>query len=134
MKNKISEIAELSTMNILYVEDDPEIAEVFERHLRRLVKQVYSAKNGKEALTLYEDNPVDIILTDIKMPVMNGLELAKTIRQENVEIPIVIISAYSEVEYLRQAFEVGISHYLNKPVDSFNLQRVLNECGKSVAY
>jgi putative nucleotidyltransferase with HDIG domain len=134
MHNKISDIAELSSMVVLYVEDDPDISEVFERHLNRLVGEVYLAQNGQEALEIYKRYPIDIILTDIKMPVMNGLELAQAVREDNIEIPIVIISAYSEVEYLRQAFEVGISHYMNKPVDSFNLQRVLNECAKSVMY
>ncbi len=134
MPNKITEIAELSSMSVLYVEDDPEISEAFERHLGRLVGAVHSAKNGQEGLELYAAHSIDIVLTDIKMPVMNGLEMAKAIREENAEVPIVIISAYSEVEYLRQAFEVGISHYLNKPVDRFNLQRVLNDCAKSVAY
>lgn len=134
MPKQLKSIDELSQMHILYVEDDEVIAEAFLIMLKRMVKRVYYCKNGKEGLETYQDEHPDIIITDIKMPVMSGLEMARAIRQKDDEVPIIIVSAYNETEFLQEAFIVGITYYLNKPVNRLVLMRTLNESAKSVVY
>lgn len=130
----IKTIDELSSMCILYVEDDELIAEALITIIKRITKNIHYAKNGKEGLKLFESIKPDIVITDIKMPIISGLEMAKEIRKTDDEIPIIILSAYNENEYLKDAFEVGITYYLNKPVNRLVLLRTLNESAKSVVY
>jgi len=130
----IKTIDELNTMKILYVEDDEVIAQAFITMVSRVVSHVKYCKNGKEALEEFNDFQPDIVITDIKMPIINGLDMAKEIRKIDDEIPIIILSAYNEIEYLKDALEIGITYYLNKPVNRFVLMRALNESAKSVIY
>ena len=130
----IKTIDELSNMRILYVEDDELIAEALISIIKRITKDIHYAKNGKEGLKLFESIKPDIVITDIKMPIINGLEMAKEIRKTDDEIPIIVLSAYNENEYLKDAFEIGITYYLNKPINRFVLLRTLNESAKSVVY
>ncbi len=134
MHKKLESIKELSDMVILYVEDDQLIAEAFIMTLKRIVNNVYYRKNGAEGLEAYRSINPDIIISDVKMPVMGGMEMSKIIRKENDDIPIIIVSAYNETEFLEEAFSSGITYYLKKPVNRLVLMRSLNECAKSVVY
>lgn len=114
-------------MKILYVEDDQVIRESIVKFLERRFKHVYSAENGLEGLKLFEHHSPDIIITDIQMPVMNGLEMVKKIKESAPSLPIVVMSAYSESSYLLSAIEIGIDHYILKPVDKKRLVSVLDD-------
>ena len=72
------------------------------------------AANGKQALEIYEADKPDIILTDIKMPVMDGLELIARIREKDEKTKIVILTCYEEFEYLQEAMRMGVSDYISK--------------------
>lgn len=74
------------------------------------------ARNGQEALDRLRRHPVDLILTDIRMPVMSGIELAKAVRSEYPEIELVLLSGYEDFQYAKEAMSIGIRHYLLKPV------------------
>ncbi len=113
----------LSAVSILYVEDDLETREELQFILEHYVAKLYIAKNGREGLALYREHQPDIVVTDIQMPEMNGLSMAADIRSINPEQAIVIISAYNDVEYLFRALELGIQHYITKPV---SIDRLLN--------
>lgn len=78
---------------------------------------VGQAGNGKQALEVLAKLPVDILMTDISMPVMNGLELIREVRQQRDDLKVVILSGYNEFDYLKQAMTMGIENYLLKPVD-----------------
>ena len=84
------------------------------------------AQNGKEALELVNNECPDILITDIKMPQIDGLELIKQIRNRNSSLKIVIISAYSEFEYAQRALSYGVSGYLLKPLDEDKLENMIN--------
>jgi len=111
----------LSQATLLYVEDEDAIRDFLETRLSRKVKKLYVAVNGEDGYEKYCEHKPDIILTDVTMPKLNGIEMAKKIKQINKNIPIVIMSAHSDTSYLLQAIELGISGYLLKPVDKTKL-------------
>jgi len=106
----------LKKLNILYVEDSLKTAEMFTKILKRMFANVYTASNGKIGLQLYKDNPIDIIVSDINMPIMDGLIMCKHIREENKDIPIILTTARNETDTLLEAIELNINHYLIKPI------------------
>ena len=84
------------------------------------------AGSGREALDFFEKNPVDVILTDIKMPVMDGLELTRAIRAENKRVHIIILSHYDEFSYAQEAIQLGAFRYILKSeLTKINLENVL---------
>jgi len=101
--------------------------------LKKIVSECYidEEKNGKAALEFLKKNSVDILLTDVKMPFMDGLELIEEVSKINQNIKIVIFSGYSEFEYAKSAMKLGVSDYILKPVDptEFNktIKRIISE-------
>ncbi len=103
-------------LSVLYVEDEALIRIEVEELLKQLVDKLYVAENGLDALEIFKNNRIDLIITDIKMPKMDGLTLAKEARKINPDIPIIITTAFSDVEYLLQSLEIGINQYIVKPI------------------
>ena len=87
--------------------------------------QITYAGNGKEALNYIYHHEVDILFTDVKMPVMDGLELAKLVYEYDPEIKIIIFSAYGEFEYAKQALEANAVSYLLKPIELDEFQKLM---------
>lgn len=83
------------------------------------------ARNGKEALLKLQRHPVDLILTDIRMPVMSGIELARTVRSKYPDIEMVLLSGYEDFQYAKEAMTIGIRHYLLKPFTAEKLVELL---------
>ena len=121
-------IAKTKDMSILYVEDDDVIREGMNEFLNRRFHQVFLAENGATGLDAYRDNTPDIVMTDIKMPVMDGLEMTRAILEHNDKAAIIVTSAYNDAKYLLGAIELGISHYLLKPLDRDKLDASLKQC------
>jgi len=84
-----------------------------------------TAADGEEAVELVERHLPDLLITDIKMPVLGGLELVERIRRTNPELRILIVSGFSEFEYARQGIELGVDDYILKPIDLEKLREVL---------
>lgn len=106
---------DLLTKTILLVEDEEEIREDLALFLEYEEYQVLQASNGKEAYQCYLDNVLDLIITDIEMPKMNGLELVELIREEDKEVPILVISGYSDKDKLLRAIKLNLVDYIIKP-------------------
>jgi diguanylate cyclase (GGDEF)-like protein len=105
------------SISILYVEDEKSIREGYAKALHRLCDKLYVAENGKEGLKLYKKHKPDIIISDIKMPVMSGIEMVRAIRQINPdECCIIFTTAHSDNAYLFEALELQVNGYLLKPV------------------
>lgn len=83
------------------------------------------AANGKQALEMLKNGSFQLIITDIRMPGMSGLELIHAIREISAELPIIVMSGYEEFEYVRECLRHGVKDYLLKPVDQENLARLL---------
>lgn len=113
---------------ILCVEDDDGVRDNLVLFLKRRFKEVYEAKDGLEGLEKYNQYLPDIVMTDIQMPKLNGLEMSKRIREQNWLVPIIVVSAFEDLEYLKEAIEIGIGSYVTKPVDS---ERLIDRLYKS---
>ncbi len=117
----------LKEFNILYAEDDKSVQDSVVEYLKRYFKEVHVANNGKEALELYEQKKVDVLLLDIDMPYLDGLSFAKIVRASNKEIPIVMITAFTDTDKLLKATELNLSKYLVKPVEPKAFKEVLEK-------
>jgi len=102
---------------ILYVEDEQLLQDKIKIYLQKFFSVVDTALNGEEALNKYNKNSYDIILTDINMPIMNGIEMSKIIREKNQHQTIIIISAYTDTNYFMDSIKIGIDGYILKPID-----------------
>lgn len=121
-------------LHVLYAEDEESIREPFVEMLGRRVKSVTAAKNGIEALELFSKQHFDLVITDIRMPMLSGLELAAEIRKTDRFTPIIVITAYEFRDFLLKAIEVGINKYLVKPVNKESLSSALEDIGKIVEF
>lgn len=119
-------------LRVLYAEDEDAIRIIFERILKKFVKELFVASNGEEALELYKQHQPDIILTDIKMPKMTGFEMAEIVRKDNRLIPIIALSAHNDIEFFLEAIKLGVTNFLVKPVDAEELIRTLETVGEVV--
>lgn len=112
---------------ILYIEDDEGVRAINSRFLNRMFDELYEAKDGQEGYELYEKWHPDIILTDIKMPRLDGISLAKKIRKHDNTTKIIISTAFSDKKYLMDSIELNLEKYIVKPITSRNLMPVLTK-------
>ena len=121
-------IAKLKQVKILFVEDEQDLITIISDTLTKLQATFLTANDGLEALKVLEKvSDIDLIVTDINMPSMNGLELIEEVRKTNKDIPIVIMSAHTESEYIKSAEELGVSNYLLKPFDFIKFINLVSE-------
>ncbi len=116
MNKLIEEIKTLGqNIKVLYVEDNKGLRENLSELLRKFFPYLYNAENGDSGNQLYREHNPDIVLTDVKMPGMSGFDLAKAIKADNNDVRIIFLSAFDEKEYLHEAIDIGVFHYLSKP-------------------
>ena len=118
-------------MRVLIADDEPKIRQLLRLLLSEAegVMIVGEAANGKDALTLIDSLQPDLLITDIRMPVVDGLSLAQHIQEHAPETRVVIISGYSQFEYAKQAISYGVEDYLLKPIKKAELFSVLERVG-----
>jgi len=115
----------MHSYTLLYAEDDALIRENLLYILRDYFDDILIVKNGKEALDVYNEKNPDVIILDICMPQMSGLEVARQIREEDETIPIIMLTGHSDRERLLDAVNLKLEAYLVKPVDYTKLSKVL---------
>jgi len=113
---------------LLYVEDEAPIRMVTKMFLEPYFKKIFEAQDGEEAFQIYQEEKPNVIITDIEMPKVNGLELCKKIRTIDKETPIIITTAYTSVEYLLEAVSLNLIKYLGKPLKEEELFEALETC------
>jgi len=112
-------------LTVLCVEDESGVRKRIVNTLGYYFKDVYEASNGEEGLSVYYDNQPDIILCDIQMPVMDGIEMIKKVREEDILTPIVLLTAYNSEEYLMKLINLHVQHFILKPINAQNLEEAL---------
>jgi len=113
---------------LLYIEDEAPIQMVTSMFLEPYFSEIFEASNGIEAMELYEEQKPDVIITDIEMPKMNGLEFCKKLRENDKTTPIIITTAYTSIEYLLEAVSLNLIKYLGKPLKEEALVEALETC------
>jgi two-component system, OmpR family, response regulator len=126
----MKELAILRECTALYVEDDLFLRETTAELLGRLFREVIVAGDGAEALAIIEARPIHTVIADIKMPNMDGLEMARAIRQRFRHMPIFITSSYAETEDLLAAVRLNLVDYLTKPLSWSRLKEALGACAQ----
>ncbi len=106
---------------ILIAEDDEVIFLYLQIILKSCDYQIIHARNGQEAVDYSRDNPIDLILMDIKMPVMNGLDAILEIRKFNQSVPIIVQSAYTSDDNREMSFKNGANDFITKPINKSEL-------------
>ncbi|AXH08994.1 diguanylate cyclase [Malaciobacter halophilus] len=129
----INNISILKNITILYAEDEASLREITLNILKGFTKKQFVAQDGKEGLDLFKENEeeIDLIITDVNMPHMNGLEMIKEIKQINPNIPIIVATAFSNTEYLLEAIDIGVDKYVLKPID---MKKLLQTMSQSLLY
>jgi DNA-binding response OmpR family regulator len=117
-----------TALSLLYVEDEDFIRENAVLFLEDSFEHIYEADNAFRGLELYHDKKPDIIISDISMPKMSGLQMCEKIRQNDTKTPIIITTAHTNTEYLLKAVELQLIKYLVKPLDENQLQEALELC------
>ena len=120
-------LKELKDISILCVEDEDGIRDTIVSTLKYYFKEVYEACDGNEAYELYEYYKPKIVLTDIQMKDCNGLELVKKIRKTDNETMIIMLTAYSNEEYLVELINLNINHFILKPLNLKKLNEALEK-------
>lgn len=118
-------------MSILYVEDNEDVQRITAMVLEDYIDRIFLAQNGIQALEIFNTHKIDIVLTDILMPKMNGIELCSKIRngKNNPHCPIIIITAHTEVNYLLEAISLRVDGYILKPI---NIEEMLSTIHKAL--
>ncbi len=117
----------LKLLKILCVEDNKGVRKRLVTTLNFYFKEVVEADDGEEAFKIYQGLKPDAIITDIDMPNMNGITLVKKIRKKDSDIPIIILTAYSNEEYLLELINLKINHFILKPINAQKLQSALED-------
>jgi YesN/AraC family two-component response regulator len=126
----IKDVELLKQFSVMHVEDDNSVRESLMRFLKRRFDTIYSAKDGAEGLEIYTEHKPDIVITDIQMPVMDGVEMSRRIKELNPTALIIVTTAFNEKPYIQKTQEIGITDYLKKPVVKDDLMQALRSCAE----
>jgi YesN/AraC family two-component response regulator len=108
-------------LRLLYIEDNQDLRENKLILFNEIFKSVQDAKNGLEGLELFQESDYDLIITDINMPLMGGLEMIKKIKKLKPNQKVIVHSAYGELEYISKMVELDIDSFITKPVTTKKL-------------
>jgi YesN/AraC family two-component response regulator len=124
-----------ASFSLLFVEDDTMVSESICRILARRFPEaaVYKAENGLIGLELYKEHSPEIVITDVNMPVMDGIEMASKIRSLNAATKFIVLTGYSDKNYLERFSEIGFDDYMVKPVDFGKLFAAIEKCRTGIS-
>ncbi len=122
----------LYNLKVLYVEDEDFTKNEMVKYLKRRVGKLYTAENGVSGIETFKQNNPHIIIADLKMPVMNGLEMIRVIRDMGYNSSIIITSAISDTDTILEAVDIGIVKYVLKPVNPKELINTMEKIGEGI--
>lgn len=126
-ENRTTSPPRYQASRILVVDDEEQMREIISLFLNKLGYQAVSASDGRDALTKFRDQSFDLVLSDVRMPGLNGLQLLKAIKDSNPRIPVVLISGYADIEIVVEALKAGAENFLPKPVKMSFLGKVIQQ-------
>lgn len=115
-------------VSVLCVDDEPTNLDILTRILSKHVETLYFASNGRDGHVLYLEKRPDIVLTDLIMPVLNGLEMSCMIRATEPKAPIILLTSCNGIDFLAEAIDIGITQYLPKPILKDRLLTAIQRC------
>lgn len=119
-------------VSVLCVDDETTNLDILTRHLANSVETIYVAENGRDGFALFEQHQPDIIMTDLVMPAVDGLEMSRMIRSVDTKIPIILLTGCISIDSLVRAIDNGITHFLPKPILRDKLMTALQRCYDSI--
>ncbi len=135
MMNELDEIFKYSKkLKLLYVEDNQDSREMTSMILEDFFDDMVIAVNGEDGLEKFKQNNIDIIITDINMPKLNGLEMIEKIKEIDSDVPILVLSAHNEDDFFIRSIRLGVDGYLLKPIDLEQLLNMLEKIIKRYKY
>ncbi len=123
-KKEIKDI--ISEWNILFVDDEEFVVDTMKEILPMLFKKSYFALNGFDGIEEFKNNNIDLIITDLSMPKLNGVEMIMEIRKINPDIKVIFVSGHNESEYIQSANELDAS-FIIKPISSNELYKAIEQ-------
>jgi len=120
------------TVSILVVDDEQIVLDSIKKHLRKDNYTIHTAMSARDALELIDGTPVDIVLTDLMMPEMDGLELMKEIKAKQPQVPVIMITGYATINTALQATQLGAFDYIAKPFTRSELMAVIQRASGAV--
>lgn len=120
-------MTDMKQISLLYVEDDNAIRPQITHFLQRKVGRLWVAENGREGLEMFQEKRPDIILSDIMMPVMSGLEMTRAIKEISPETPVIFSTAFNDANYLLDAIRLRVDGYVLKPIELDELIRAIEK-------
>lgn len=121
----------LQTLNILYVEDEVGIQEEMEINIGDFFKSFIIADDGIDGIEKFKKNDIDIVITDIKMPNLDGLSMMERL-QDVKKTPFILTTAFKEIEYLQKAIDIGADGYISKPINAKNLLKIVSKASNKI--
>lgn len=118
---------DLKQLTILLVEDEDELRQETASFLELHYLRIFQAANGRDALKLFEQKRPDMVISDIRMPVMDGLELAAKLKEASPETPFIFCTAFSDTVYLLKAIELGVAAFIRKPADTDQMLEIISK-------
>jgi YesN/AraC family two-component response regulator len=115
-------------ISVLYVEDEELTLETVGNALKIRVKELDLARNGKEGLELFKKKKHDVVITDIKMPIMNGLDMSREIKKIKKDTTIIVTTAYSDTDLLIECIDIGVNQFVLKPIMITKVLEAIHKC------
>ncbi|WP_373002731.1 response regulator [Sulfurimonas sp.] len=122
----------MKSLTLLCVEDDPTTQILYESIFENIVKKIIFAKDGEDGYEKYLANNIDLILTDYSMPKLNGLDMIKRIRISNKDIPIILVSAITDIDIIVKALQLHVNNFIKKPIVEKEVINALESVSKLV--
>jgi len=124
--------SDILNLTLLYVEDDADTRKSLSQLFENKVRKLFVAKDGAEALKIFKENNIHLIISDYQMPNMNGNELCSMVKQINPQITFVLLTAYTNTNLLIDAIDTGVDKFLQKPIQAKKLFNILNDIERKI--
>ncbi len=121
-------------LKLLYIEDDEDARNTTVKMFKHFFDEIFVAKDGNEGMRIFEEEHVDLVISDINMPKKDGLQVLQEVRELSSEIPFLLLSAHSDNEYFLESISLGVDYFILKPVTEEQLYKALLTVVKKIEY